>query len=96
MYPTTVYVRFPLGWQDRIGDTALTAKGEDLLNHEISDRLPECLTWCGDELLIDCHMENGHIVCHDDTIPDGWSLDDVISDAIDAVWSSEEPGIWDD
>ena len=96
MYPSTVYAKFPAGWHERIGDTALTEKGEELLNSEIIKRLPECLTWCGDELLIDCHMEGGQIVYHDDSIPEGWSLDEAIDEAIDVVFASDEPGIWEE
>ena len=49
----TVYARMPLNYND-MGDYELTK--EDLKRYDeiIGSLLPDCLTWCGDELLVEC------------------------------------------
>ena len=56
MKPTTCIGKIPLGYDD-FGSFALTDKGRDELDHQISIRLPEEVSWCGDELIADFDYE---------------------------------------
>ena len=48
---TTVIAAIPNGWNDDGSGYALTSHGEDTLIHLISKRLPDAVSWCGDELI---------------------------------------------
>ena len=48
----TVIARMPFNYNN-FGSYALTEKGMDKFDELISRRLPECIDWCGDELICD-------------------------------------------
>ena len=48
----TVIARMPFNYNN-FGSYALTEKGMDKFDELLSRRLPECIDWCGDELICD-------------------------------------------
>lgn len=48
---STIIERIPTDYNDRFGDYAPTKKDLELLDEEISKRLPDNVFWCGDELI---------------------------------------------
>ena len=50
----TVIARMPFNYNN-FGSYALTEKGMDKFDELISRRLPECIDWCGDELICDVY-----------------------------------------
>ena len=52
----TVIARIPLNYND-FGGYALTEKGVEKFDELIAKRLPEDISWCGDELIGDVNLD---------------------------------------
>ena len=78
-----VITRMPADWNDT-GSYALTEKGEEKYIEMICKRLPDDITWCGDELIgpVDFDVEP-------------FDIHEIISEAMTELIKCDEPEIWD-
>lgn len=86
---STIIGRIPTDYNDRFGDYAPTERDLELLDEEISKRLPGNVFWCGDELITE--MEPGESI--EDTINRfdiDIDIDRIINEAYEAVFDMEE------
>ena len=82
---STVIGRIPADYSDGFGDYAPTDADLEMLDAEISKRLPDGVSWCGDELLAE--MEPGE---NTEDVKERFNIDieQIISEAYDAVFSN--------
>ena len=82
---STVIGKIPADYSDGFGDYAPTDADLEMLDVEISKRLPESVSWCGDELLAE--IEPGESV---EDVKERFNIDieQIISEAYDAVFSN--------
>lgn len=80
---STVIMRVPADYNDRFGDYAPTEKELELLDEEISKRLPDNVFWCGDELIVE--MEPGESI-EDARNRFDVDIDRIVDEAYEAVF----------
>lgn len=56
MTPNTCIAKIPLDYNE-FGSIALSSKGFEEFDHQISIRLPDGVYWCGDELIASVDFE---------------------------------------
>lgn len=87
---TTVIATIPNGWNDDGSGYALTSHGEDTLIHLISKRLPDAVSWCGDELIAACDSKRNP----DPSIPGDFDIDEIVHEAWSELYSMDDSDIW--
>ena len=77
-----IIARMPADWNDT-GSYALTEKGEEKYIELISKRLPDDVTWCGDELIALVNVE-----------AESFNINKIVDEAMREILACDEPGIW--
>lgn len=80
---STVIGRIPADYDNGFGDYAPTKKELILLDEEICKRLPDNVSWCGDELIAE--MEPGESI-EDTKNRFDIDIDQIIDEAYEAVF----------
>ena len=77
-----VFCRIPLDYLEGFGEYEPDQEG---LDHEIGNLLPDCLAWCGDELLVELD-DDGDIPAE----LDGFDINEVIDKAYERLFARWE------